>query len=610
MSLSSQTTESVGFGALGLDSKLVATLAELEYAHPTPIQQAAIPVVLSGQDIIAQAATGTGKTAAFALPVIHRIAAEKSPKSDRGRPRPPQALVLAPTRELAMQVAEAAQKYGQSLGIKVLPIYGGQGYGEQLRGLSRGVDLVVATPGRALDHVRRGTLDLSAIRTIVLDEADEMLDMGFAEDIEAVLDALPEERQVLLFSATMPPRIASMAKRYLQNPLHIAIKAEKPAQGEAPKVRETAFVVTRAQKVRALARILESETPNSAIIFCRTRQDVDELTEALVASGHSAEALHGGMSQVQRERVVRRLKDGKTQLVIATDVAARGLDIDNLSHVINVDVPGSVETYVHRIGRVGRAGREGVAIILVEPRDNRVFRMIEKTTGRPITVAKVPTVSELKARRLKTTAAALKQAVVGGDLESYGAVLEELSEDCDLMELALAAIKLVHGTMHKASDDETDVVSPKLPTDRGNDRGPKERKSRDRFQKDFGEGSPRSRFDRDRGEFSRRGEGRSERPGRESSGRRSGGERSGGGDVVQLKVNVGRAIGVRPGDLVGAITGEAGIPGRAIGAIQITDHHSLVEVPVGMASDIVAALSRSRIKGHKINAKRLGNGPH
>jgi ATP-dependent RNA helicase DeaD len=316
------------------------------------------------------------------------------------------------------------------------------------------------------------------------------------------------------------------------------------------------------------------------------------------------------MSQVQRERVVRRLKDGKTQLVIATDVAARGLDIDNLSHVINVDVPGSPETYVHRIGRVGRAGREGVAIILVEPRDSRLLRLIEKTTGRSIGVAKVPTVAELKARRLKTTAAALKEAVLSGDLESYAAVLEELSSDCDVMELALAAIKLVHGTMHKAADDESDLVAPKLPMDRGSDRGPKERRSRDRFQKDFADG-PRSRFDRDRGDSGRKGEqGRGERPARGLSSRRPGGERSSGGDVVQLKVNVGRASGVRPGDLVGAITGEAGIPGRAIGAIQMTDHHSLVEVPVGMASDIVAALSRSRIKGHKINAKRLGSGAY
>jgi ATP-dependent RNA helicase DeaD len=592
MPSSSQHSESTGFADLGLDPRMVAALAELDYSTPTPIQKAAIPVVLGGQDLIGQAATGTGKTAAFSLPMLHRIAAEKA---GRSRSRAPMGMVLAPTRELAMQVAEAAQKYGKVLGLKVLPIYGGQGYGEQLRGLSQGVDVVVATPGRALDHVRRGTLDLSQVKTIVLDEADEMLDMGFAEDIEAVLSALPAERQVLLFSATMPPRIASMAKRHQKDPVHIAIKPEKLAQGAAPKVRETAYVVTRPQKLRAIQRILEVEGPNSAIIFCRTRENVDELTEGLVAGGQSAEALHGGMSQVQRERVVRRLKEGKTQLVIATDVAARGLDIDTLSHVINVDVPGQVETYVHRIGRVGRAGREGVAITLVEPRDHRLFKLIEKTTGRPIIVAKVPTVAELMTRRFVSTGAALKAAVGKGDLEPYAAVLEDLAGDCDMVELTLAAIKLVHESMHKSQDDNGDISAPKLPSERSGDRSFGDSRYGSKSRRDRG-GDPGPQGDHARGA----------RPGRAAPARRMGGERSANGDVVCLKVNVGRAVGVRPGDLVGAITGEAGVPGRAIGAIEITDHHSLVEVPGSMASDILAALGRARIKGHKINAQRLG----
>lgn len=595
MPLSPQHSESTGFASLGLDPRMVATLAELDYSEPTPIQKAAIPVVLSGLDLIGQAATGTGKTAAFALPMLHRIASEKAP---RGRSRAPMGLVLAPTRELAMQVAEAAQKYGKILGLKVLPIYGGQGYGEQLRGLSQGVDVVVATPGRALDHMRRGTLDLSQVRTMVLDEADEMLDMGFAEDIEAVLAALPAERQVLLFSATMPPRIAAMARRHQKDPVHIAIKVEKPAHGVAPKVRETGYVVTRAQKVRALHRILETESPNSAIIFCRTRQDVDELSEALGGAGHSAEALHGGMSQVQRERVVRRLKDGKTQLVIATDVAARGLDIDQLSHVINVDVPGSPETYVHRIGRVGRAGREGVAITLVEPRDTRLVRLIEKTTGRLIAMAKVPSVAELMTRRFTATGAALKAAVEAGDLEPYAAVLNNLATECEMGEIALAAIKLVHESMHKSQDDGADIATPKLPTERAGS-GYGDRAGGDRGA--YGERPRRDRDARSQGDHARGG-----RPGRGGPApRRMGGERAAGTDTVCLKVNVGRAAGVRPGDLVGAITGEAGIPGRAIGAIEITDQHSLVEVPGTMAADILAALGRSRIKGHKINAQKV-----
>ncbi|HEX8203438.1 MAG TPA: DEAD/DEAH box helicase, partial [Isosphaeraceae bacterium] len=313
------------FAALGLDPRLVETLAALGYEEPTPIQREAIPPLLEGRDLVGQAATGTGKTAAFALPLLHRLAANTE---SRARPS---ALILVPTRELAMQVAEAVHRYGRTLGVHVLPIYGGQAYGQQIRALERGVDVVVATPGRALDLVRRGTLRLDGVATAVLDEADEMLDMGFAEDIEALLGHTPRERQTMLFSATMPPRIAAIARRHLTDPVEIRVAREPVEAGEAPRVRQTAYLVTRPYKLAALGRVLDVEAPASALVFCRTRNEVDQLTEALSARGYRPEALHGGMSQEQRDRVMRKFRGGAADLLIATDVAARGLDIEQLS---------------------------------------------------------------------------------------------------------------------------------------------------------------------------------------------------------------------------------------------------------------------------------------
>jgi len=336
--------QTTGFAALGLDPRLTEVVTSAGYTEPTPIQKEAIPPLLAGRDLIGLAATGTGKTAAFALPLLHRLAAAGDRRAS--------AIVLVPTRELAVQVAAAVERYGRPLGARVVPVYGGTGFGDQVRALRRGADVIVATPGRALDHLRRGTLQLGGVTAVVLDEADEMLDMGFAEDIDAILSGTPAGRQTMLFSATMPPRIAAIAERHLKDPVRVVVAKPQVAAGEAPKVRQTVFVVPRDYKVAALARVLEYEAPAAAIVFCRTRDETDRVTEALAARGGlRPEALHGGMSQDQRDRVMKKFRDGAINLLVATDVAARGLDIGHLSHVVNFGVPPAAETYVHRIGR-------------------------------------------------------------------------------------------------------------------------------------------------------------------------------------------------------------------------------------------------------------------
>ena len=393
------TDDATTFADLGLRPELLAALATLGYEEPTPIQREAIPQLVAGRDLLGQAATGTGKTAAFALPVLQAL-----PAGDRGVA--PTAMVLVPTRELAVQVSEALHRYGRELGARVLPIYGGQPIGRQLAALKRGVDVIVATPGRAVDHLNRGTLALDSLETVVLDEADEMLDMGFADELEAILAATPPTRQTVLFSATLPRRIDGIARRHLRDPVRIEIERETRAEGQAPQVRQSAYVVARAHKAAALGRILDIESPTAAIVFCRTRDEVDQLTETLNGRGYRAEALHGGMSQEQRDRVMGRLRAGTADLLVATDVAARGLDIDQLTHVVNYEVPSAPDAYVHRIGRVGRGGREGVAITLAEPREHRMLKTIERVTGQRIPVEKVPTTADLLAARLELTRAA------------------------------------------------------------------------------------------------------------------------------------------------------------------------------------------------------------
>jgi ATP-dependent RNA helicase DeaD len=581
--MSDATAEPVAtaFAALGLDARLVETLGALGYEEPTPIQRAAIPVLLEGKDLVGQAATGTGKTAAFALPLLQRLDAAGR---DRARPW---ALVLVPTRELAMQVAQAVHRYGRGLGASVVAIYGGQAYARQIHALERGTDVVVATPGRALDLVRRGDLRLDGVAGVVLDEADEMLDMGFAEDIEALLAQTPKQRQTMLFSATMPPRIASIARRHLTAPAEIRIARDPVAAGTVPKVRQTAYLVPRAHKLAALGRVLDVEAPASALVFCRTRTEVDELAEALGSRGYRPEALHGGMSQEQRNRVMRLFRSGAADLLVATDVAARGLDIERLSHVVNYHVPPEAESYIHRIGRVGRAGREGVAITLADPREHRMLRNIEKITRQKIELSHVPTVADLRARRLELTRAALRDAILDGDLEHYRVVVESLAGEFDVMDIALASVKLAHRATAGPEDDQAEIPAPRPEPER-----PRERPGRGRGGALAPPAGPRGR--------GRAADGRPTARGRGPVGAGPGA----GAGMARIYVGVGREAGVSPRDLVGAITGEAGLSGRQIGAIDIADRFALVEVPEELARQVVDALRATRIKGRKATVRR------
>jgi ATP-dependent RNA helicase DeaD len=543
-----------GFADLALAPELRRALSGLGYEEPTPIQRAAIPPLLAGRDLVGQAATGTGKTAAFAVPVLQRVLA------DGGRAEP-LALVLVPTRELAMQVSEAMLSYGHDMGARVLPVYGGEPIGRQLGALRRGVDVVVATPGRALDHINRGTLKLAGLEVVVLDEADEMLDMGFAEDIEEILGHTPEGRQTALFSATMPPRIGGMVRRHLSDPVRVELGREASASPDGLLVRQTAYVVPRGHKPAALGRVLDLEAPTAAVVFCRTRDEVDRLTETLNGRGYRAEALHGGMDQQQRDRVMGRLRGGRLDLLVATDVAARGLDVEQLTHVVNYDVPSAPETYVHRIGRVGRAGREGTAITLVEPREHRMIKTIERATGQPIAVKKLPTVADLRTRRLELTRAALREILLEDDLDTFRAVVEPLGEEFGLSEVALAAVKLAHEASGTSRDEEELPEVDLAPPD---DRGGR-----------------------------RKAVGRDQRRGRPVT-----------GGTTRLFVGTGRSSGVRPQDLVGVIASKSYLSGRDIGAIEIADRFSLVEVPESAADDVVAALRQVSIKGRKTSVRR------
>lgn len=553
--MATNANDARGFADLGLSPELVSVLVGLGYEEPTPVQREAIPPLLEGRDLLGQAPTGTGKTAAFALPVIQLMPRDRSD-------REPIALVLVPTRELAVQVSEAIHRYGRAGGARVVPIYGGQPIGRQLRTLERGVDVVVATPGRALDHLVRGTLDLRAVNVVILDEADEMLDMGFADDLEAILQETPEDRQTVLFSATMPPRIERMSRTHLRDPIRVRIGREVAAAGEAPLIRQRAYVVAGPHKAAALGRVLDVEAPEAALVFCRRRVEVDELTESLNGRGYRAEGLHGGMDQQQRDRVMGRLRSGAADLIVATDVAARGLDIGPLTHVVNYDVPSSPDAYVHRIGRVGRAGRGGVAITLVQPREHRMLKAIERVTKQPIVVEKLPTIADLRARQLELTRAALHESILEDDLERFRVVVEPLAEEFDLMEIALAAVKLA-GEASGAAADEEEIPDIRPPAEHA--RPPAKR------------------------------------------GVRRGGPPA--GSMTRLFIGAGRTAGIRPQDIVGAIAGESSLSGRDIGAIEITDRFTLVEVPDSAADEVIAALRATYIKGKKPTVRQERSEP-
>lgn len=546
------------FTDLGLSESITTALTELGFEEPTPIQTEAIPALLTGADVLGRAATGTGKTAAFSLPLLERHVLGRQAGY-------PLVLVLTPTRELCLQVSESFHNYGRKAGVVVTPIYGGQEYSRQIRALKRGTHVVVATPGRALDHIGRGTLDLSNIQAIVLDEADEMLDLGFADELDAIFDALPEHVQTALFSATLPPKIARIAEARLKDPVRITIAKEKTAEGETPRVPQIAYVVGHNYRTTALGRILDLEAPELAIIFTRTRMEVDDLTESLRVRGFSVEALHGGLDQPTRDRVMKRARSGQIDAIVATDVAARGIDLENLTHVINFGIPASYETYVHRIGRTGRAGRTGTAITILEPREHRHLRAIESITKARIEVRSVPSATDVRARRLEMMRGSLTEILEGGDLDRFRVVVESLCEEYDPFDVAAAAMKLAQEN-EGTNDDDTEIPAY----------SPFERPRRDRADK------------MSRNERAPRKERRSNTP---EAG------------MTRIFVGAGRDLGIRPSDIVGAIANEAGIPSKCIGAIDISDRFTIVELESERVDQVIDSMQGVRFKGREATVK-------
>ncbi len=542
-----------GFAALALAPAVLRVLADVGYEAPSPIQAATIPPLLEGRDVLGQAQTGTGKTAAFALPILSRL---------HEKPGKPQALVLAPTRELAIQVAEAFQRYAAHIpGFHVLPIYGGQGYGPQLQGLRRGVHVVVGTPGRVVDHLKKKTLDLSALRFLVLDEADEMLRMGFAEDVEVVLSATPPTRQVALFSATMPAPIKRIAQAHLNNPVEVAIAAKTTT---ASNIRQRYWPVAGMHKLDALTRILEAEPFDAMIVFARTKQSTEELAGKLQARGFAAAAINGDIPQPQRERVIGQLRDGRLDILVATDVAARGLDVERISHVLNYDIPYDTESYVHRIGRTGRAGRSGTAILFVTPRERGMLRAIERATRSAIEPMHLPGVAQVNDRRIARFMERIDLALAGDDLDAFRELVARFAAQRGIepAEVAAALARMVHGD------------KPLLLTESVAERKLREQPPGARMQGARGEGK--------------------------ASGKSSRHARAKGPGMDTYRLAVGHVHGVKPGNIIGAIANEAGLDNPYIGRLDIRDGYSLIELPAAMPAEIIAHLKKVRVAGQML----------
>ena len=548
-----------GFAGFGFSEALLRTLADKGYSEPSPIQKAAFPELMLGRDLVGQAQTGTGKTAAFALPLLERL--ESGQKT-------PQALVLAPTRELAMQVAESFKAYSAGHPhLKVLAVYGGTDFRSQISALRRGVDVVVGTPGRVMDHMRQGTLDTSGLRSLVLDEADEMLRMGFIDDVEWILDQLPEQRQVVLFSATMPPEIRRLSKRYLKDPAEVTIRTKDQ---EGKRIRQRSITVPMPHKLEALQRVLDACGGEGVIIFARTKAITLTVAETLEAGGHQVAVLNGDVPQNQRERTVERLRSGSVDILVATDVAARGLDVERIGLVINYDMPFDSEAYVHRIGRTGRAGRTGEAVLFVTPRERRFIRNLERATGQPIEAMEVPGNTAINQGRLDRLRKRLSDAAQAQRPDAdEAALLQELMQrvatelELSPEQLAMAALNLAIGPdalLRKGDDDW-------IQNTRRNDR------------------------DRDRHSGDRRE--RRERPARAPE-----------ENMQRYRVEVGHRDRVKPGNLVGAIAGETGLQGRMIGRIQIFDNHSLVDLPKGMPEDVFNSLQRLRVMNRELQISK------
>ncbi len=552
----SETTSESGFDGFGFSEALLGTLKAKGYNEPSPIQKAAFPELMLGRDLVGQAQTGTGKTAAFALPLLERLQTGQ---------KTPQALVLAPTRELAMQVADSFKAYAAGHPhLKVLAVYGGSDFRSQINALRRGVDVVVGTPGRVMDHMRQGTLDTSGLRSLVLDEADEMLRMGFIDDVEWILEQLPKERQVVLFSATMPPEIRRLSKRYLNDPAEITIRTKDQ---EGKRIRQRSITVPMSHKLEALQRVLDACGGEGVIIFARTKAITLTVAETLEAGGHQVAVLNGDVPQNQRERTVERLRSGSVDILVATDVAARGLDVERIGLVINYDMPFDSEAYVHRIGRTGRAGRTGEAVLFVTPRERRFIRNLERATGQPIEAMEVPGNTAINQGRLdrlrkQLSAAATNERSNAEEAALLKELMQRVATELELSpdQLAMAALNLAIGPNPLLRQGDDDWIQ--------NTR----------------------RQDRDRPE--RRGD-RRDRPARAPE-----------ENMQRYRVEVGHRDRVKPGNLVGAIAGETGLQGRMIGRIQIFDNHSLVDLPKGMPEDVFNSLQRLRVMNRELQISR------
>ncbi|MFC5740648.1 DEAD/DEAH box helicase [Dyella tabacisoli] len=580
-----------GFATLGLHPEVLRVLADVGYESPSPIQAATIPPLLEGRDVLGQAQTGTGKTAAFALPILSRIDV---------KPGKPQALVLAPTRELAIQVAEAFQRYAAHIpGFQVLPIYGGQSYGPQLHSLKRGVHIVVGTPGRVIDHLDRGTLDLSELRYLVLDEADEMLRMGFIDDVEKVLQATPPQRQVALFSATMPSVIRKIAQKHLKDPVEVTIKSSTTT---AANIRQRYWFVSGLHKLDAMTRILEAEPFDAMIIFARTKQATEELAGKLQARGLAAAAINGDIAQPQRERVIQQLKDGKLDILVATDVAARGLDVERISHVMNYDIPYDTESYVHRIGRTGRAGRNGDAILFVTPREKGMLRAIERATRQPIEEMKLPTVEAVNDQRIAKFKQRISDTLAVGDLSFFQQLIEQFEQEHNIpaIEIAAALARIAQG-------DQPLLLTP--PPKR--EYAPREQETRERAPRDRNERRPS--FERDSSDSRPP---RDRMPRERDSAPREFGTRPVREHVTEegkrtYRVEVGHEHGVKPGNIIGAIANEAGLESSFIGRLSIRGEYSLIDLPDGMPKEVFQHLqkvwvSQQQLRIHEWDGKDTG----
>ncbi len=607
--MSQETPAPLLFADLGLSDAVMKAVANVGYESPSPIQAATIPALLAGRDVLGQAQTGTGKTAAFALPVLSN--------ADLAQTRP-QALVLAPTRELAIQVAEAFQKYAEAIpGFRVLPVYGGQPYAQQLSALKRGVHVVVGTPGRVIDHLDRGTLDLSQLKTLVLDEADEMLRMGFIDDVEAVLKKLPEQRQVALFSATMPPAIRRIAQTYLKDPAEVTIAAKTTTSAN---IRQRYWWVSGLHKLDALTRILEVEPFDGMIIFARTKAATEELAQKLQARGLAAAAINGDMQQAQREKTIAQLKDGKLDILVATDVAARGLDVERVSHVLNYDIPYDTESYVHRIGRTGRAGRSGEAILFVTPREKGMLRAIERATRQPIEEMQLPSVDAVNDTRIAKFTARISDTLAEGDIEFYRELLQRFEGENNVpaIDIAAALAKLMQGDapflltppVRGARPPERSERAERFERPARADRGDaRERPARfePRFEREPrparsepAAGAPAQggdfNYERDVGSF--------ERPRRDKVAPR--GEPEVG--METYRIEVGHTHGVKPANIVGAIANEAGLESRYIGRIDIHDDHSVLDLPADMPRELLQHLKKVWVSGQQLQMRKVEPG--